>query len=56
VALCLRLTDASFAPATIEEASGCFASQFGRDQHLDMLILTPEQEQTLQRVCRPFFS
>ena len=55
VALCLRMKDMSLATPVITQCSAEFASLFGTDQMLDILLLTPEQERALRAICPPFF-
>ncbi len=38
-----------------ESVGRVFALLFGSHEHLDVIWLTPEQETSLAKVCRPFF-
>jgi len=38
-----------------QQVSQVFASIFARDQHVDVVWITPEQEAALAKVCRPFY-
>lgn len=38
-----------------ERVGQVFASIFARDQHCDIMWITPEQETALTKVCRPFY-
>ena len=38
-----------------QQVSQVFASIFAKDQHLDVVWITPEQETALAKVCRPFY-
>jgi len=39
-----------------EQIAGIFASIFGSHEHMDIIWITPEQDQELASLCRPFFS
>jgi len=52
VALCLAAPeDASL----VERIGRCFASIFARQEHVDIVFVSPAQEMELQRVCTPFY-
>ena len=54
VSLCIR----SELPEDIQlkkEADRFFSSQFGTHEHLDIILIRPEQEVELRRVCFPFY-
>ena len=51
VALCLAAPED---PALVERIGVRFAGIFGRNEHLDILFLSPGQEAELQGVCAPF--
>jgi hypothetical protein len=53
VALCLRSTGSQ--ESLVESISAIFSRMFGREQHLDIMFLTEDQEHELACVCRPFF-
>jgi hypothetical protein len=38
-----------------ERVGRVFAAIFGSHEHLDVVWLTPEQETSLAKVCRPFY-
>jgi hypothetical protein len=38
-----------------ERVGSVFGSIFGSHEHLDVIWLTPEQETSLAKVCRPFY-
>jgi hypothetical protein len=38
-----------------ERVGRVFAAIFGSHEHLDLIWLTPEQETSLAKVCRPFY-
>jgi hypothetical protein len=38
-----------------ERVGRVFAAIFGSHEHLDVIWLTPEQEISLAKVCRPFY-
>jgi hypothetical protein len=52
VALCVR---GEAAPSVLQTVAESFAAIFGRDAHLDILMLSEAQETDLKKVCRPFF-
>lgn len=55
VALCIRLEideDVTLA----REAASIFSRMFGRDEHLDILFLSNDQEKELRNICCPFFT
>lgn len=54
VALCLRHRKKPNL-SLIAKASSAFAIIFSSDQRLDVIVLTPGQEQDLQSVCKPFY-
>ena len=54
IALCVRGQpgqDRTFA----ELVGRVFGSMFGSHEHLDVIWLTPEQETSLAKACRPFY-
>jgi hypothetical protein len=53
VAVCLVARDPQ--DELLQEIGSVFASMFGRDQHLDILFISRDQEQDLARVCSVFF-
>jgi hypothetical protein len=53
VALCLEANVASKTP--VAEVSRKFAALFGKDQHLDILYLSPPQSKDITRVANPFY-
>lgn len=54
VVLCLR-TQFGPDPGLAEKIGRIFASMFGAHEHLDLLFLNDEQENTLRKVAAPFF-
>jgi hypothetical protein len=53
VALCLEANVAS--KTVVAEVSRKFAVLFGKDQHLDILYLSPPQIKEITRVANPFY-
>jgi hypothetical protein len=53
IALCILAQQPQ--DSLLREIGAVFASLFGRDQHLDILFVDPDQERELARVCVPFF-
>jgi hypothetical protein len=42
--------------ALVGEVSARFAALFGKNQHLDIIFLSPEQSAAITRVAKPFYS
>lgn len=54
VALCLRT---NYGPdrGLVEKVGKIFASLFGRNEHMDIVFLSDDQECELSKVCSPFY-
>jgi SseB protein C-terminal domain len=52
VALCLAAPED---PSLVERIGRCFASTFAKQEHVDIVFVSPAQEMELQRVCTPFY-
>ena len=55
VALCLSTAQTTAVPTLLEKIGSIFGAMFGRDEHLDVLLLRADQENQLSKVCLPFF-
>src|ERR1035437_311446 len=54
VGLCIR-SSVGLDHSLQKRLAEVFTDTFSRDQHLDILFIREDQEQELQRVCRPFY-
>ena len=55
VALCLASTPEAVQADLSNKISALFHQMFGRNSHLDILFLRPDQEREVQQVCKPFY-
>jgi SseB protein C-terminal domain len=54
VCLCLSVSSGADEPL-VEEIHSLFAPLFNREIHLDILFLSPKQEEQVAAVCKPFY-
>jgi SseB protein C-terminal domain len=54
VCLCLSVSSGADEPL-VEEIHSLFAQLFNRAVHLDILFLSPKQEEQVAAVCKPFY-
>lgn len=54
VALCI-IGDHDKAPAIASKAGAVFHAMFAPEMHIDIMLLSSEQEKRIEQVCQPFF-